>query len=166
MSEMERILALANLLVEQSERVKALDAELAAAKRNLLRTEREDLPQLMAEIGIQEIKLSTGQKVAIKEDVDARITDDHRPAALRWLLDNGFGGLIKTQVTVPFDRGDHDAAVECGMRLKDEYSNVTLKEDVHPMTLKAFVKEQMAAGTAVPFDLFSIFPFNKAVITK
>jgi hypothetical protein len=43
---------------------------------------------------------------------------------------------------------------------------VIVKEGVHASTLKAFVKEQMAAGTAVPFDIFAIQPFVRAKVTK
>jgi hypothetical protein len=38
-------------------------------------------------------------------------------------------------------------------------------ERVHPSTLKSFVKEQMEAGRAIPFDLFAIHPFNRVKIT-
>jgi hypothetical protein len=37
------------------------------------------------------------------------------------------------------------------------------KEYVHPMTLKAFVKEQMTNGSDIPQEAFGIFPIR---ITK
>jgi hypothetical protein len=37
---------------------------------------------------------------------------------------------------------------------------------IHPSTLKAFVKEQMQEGNQLPFEIFNITPFTKAVIRK
>jgi hypothetical protein len=162
----ERIVKLAELMVEKQEVVKRLEEELKEAKREMLALEREDLPQLMAEAGIQELKLRDGSTVTIKEDVDAKITDATRVQALGWLVEHGFGGLVKTQVSLAFARGAHDEA--CAVRdfLETKYDGVELKEEVHPGTLKAFVKERMAAGDNVPFDLFNIFPYSKATLKR
>lgn len=166
MSDLARIVKLAELLVKQQQEVTEAEALLKKAKEAMLRTEREDLPTLMQEIGLQEMKLSDGQIVRLEEDLTTSITESTRPMALRWLLDNNFGGLIKTFVSVQFGRGEHDAAVQVRDELAGKYGDVTLKEDVHSSTLKSFVKEQLKAGTPVPFDLFNVFPFTKAVIRK
>lgn len=166
MMDLTRIVSLAELLVEQQSEVDQLDAKLKEAKQRLQRTEREDLPDLMAEAGLTEIKLEDGSRVTIKEEVDAKITDKTRPQALKWLLENGFGGLIKTQVALAFGRGDHDAATTVRDQLSEEYDGVELKEEVHHSTLKAFVKERMAAGDKIPMDLFNVYPYNKAIIKK
>ena len=166
MSGLERVVQLCELLERQSAEVDLLSDQLRTAKAALLRTEREDLPDLMTELGLTELKLSDGSVVSLKEDVDARITDDTRPGALRWLLEHGFGGLIKTEVSLSFGRGEHDEAERVVDELQAHYNNIALKEDVHPSTLKAFVREQMAAGTAVPVDLFHIYPYSKATIKR
>jgi len=165
-SGLERVVQLCELLERQSAEVDLLTDQLRTAKAALLRTEREDLPDLMTELGLTELKLSDGSVVSLKEDVDARITDDTRPGALRWLLDHGFGGLIKTEVSLSFGRGEHDDAVRVVDELQEHYNNIALKENVHPSTLKAFVREQMAAGTAVPVDLFHVYPYSKATIKR
>lgn len=166
MSGLERVVQLCELLERQSAEVDLLTDQLRTAKAALLRTQREDLPGLMTELGLTELKLSDGSVVSLKEDVDARITDDTRPGALRWLLDHGFGGLIKTEVSLSFGRGERDEAERVVDELQEHYNNIALKEDVHPSTLKAFVREQMAAGTAVPVDLFHVYPYSKATIKR
>ena len=40
------------------------------------------------------------------------------------------------------------------------------KEKVEPMTLKAFVREQVEGGKKVPFDLFGVYIANKTKITN
>lgn len=116
----------------------------------------------MAELGISELKLDDGSVVTIKEDCECAITERTREPALRWLAENGFSGLIKTQVVAVFGRGEREVALKAFEKLVDEPADVSLKEDVHASTLKAFVKEQISAGNALPLDLFNVIPFNKA----
>lgn len=163
---LDRIVKMAELLVAQQSHVDELEAELKVAKKELTTLEREDLPTLMTEAGLQEITLNDGTTIQIKEDVDTKIPTAHRDAALNWLIQNGYGGLIKTNVAVVFGRGDHDQAVAVRDRLAAEYEGVELKEDVHHSTLKAFVKERLTAGEQIPFDLFGIYPYNKAIIRR
>lgn len=166
MTELARIVELAQLLVEQKARFEDLEKRTKEAKAALMRTEREDLPMLMAEAGLQELKLADGSLVKITEDCDARITEAKRAAAMEWLEANGFGGLIKTRIQLALDRGNHEEALALRDELAKTHPEVELKEEVHHSTLKAFVKEQLAAGNAIPMDLFSVHPYSKATIKK
>jgi len=167
MSELTRVVALAELLKTQKHELEGLTMQVDDAKKALLKTEREDLPNLMAEVGLTEIKLEDGTIVSIKEEVDASISVAKRPAAVAWLNENGFGGIIKTEVSVTFGAGSHDAAEELKTFLAEEgYETAEMSETVHPSTLKAFVRERLAAGTAIPFDTFGIFPYSKAIIKE
>ncbi len=161
---MSRVMTLANLLVKQQAETKALEDALKDAKARLRSLEREDLPALMAEIGLTELKLADGSVVSIKEEVDAGLSEERRPAALRWLLDNGFGGLIKTEITVAFERGQHDEAEKLAAELGLTVPNLNLTETVHSATLKSFVKEQLREGHAIPMDLFGVFPYSIAKV--
>lgn len=164
---MTRITALAQLLSDQQAQVAALEMQLSEAKAAMIHTERDALPNLMNELQLTEIKLLNGTSVKVVEDVDCAITEANRAAALAWLRDNGFGGLIKTEVKASFGRGEEAAARHAFEVLVGELQGQLpeLKEAVHASTLKSFVKEQLANGTAVPFDLFSVFPFSRAKVT-
>lgn len=162
-----RIRGLGELLNTQIDEESRLTAELKAAKEARRRTEEEDLPQLMKEVGLTEIKLASGETVKIKEEVTCGITQANRDDALAWLIKNGFGGLIKTEIALAFGRGDRDLAERVAGELSQQgYQDLELKEVVHPGTLKSFIKERMAAGEAIPMDLFSVRPFDKATLTK
>lgn len=166
MSDLKRVTQLAALLVEQNAKVKELKYQLKEAEEAARRTEQEDLPELMLECGLQSFVLEDGSKVSIREEVSTAITAANAKAAMGWLTDNDFGGIIKTVVSVKFDRGEYTTARELSDQLQSRYGAAELKESVHPATLKAFVKEQMAAGTAIPLELFSVHPYNIAKITK
>lgn len=159
MSEISRAVRLAELLIAQRATVESLEAQLAAAKADLTRIEQEDLPDLMMELELKSFKMENGASVDIVADVTCGITEEKRAAAHAWLTEKGFGGLIKTDVIVTFGKGEQAAAQECAAAVGG-----TLKEAVHPATLKSFIKEQLAAGAPVPFDLFAVRPFNRVKI--
>jgi len=165
-SDLERLVELASLMVEQKERVDTYTKLLADAKDAFRRTETEDLPELMREVGLGAVLLLDGTSVAVTDEVDCGITEARKPDAHRWLIDNGFGGLIKTGVSLDFERGNQEAATEfCEQVVELIGRTPEIVERVHPATLKSFVKEQLEKGIAVPFDLFGVRPYSKAKIT-
>ena len=162
-TDIARVTALAGLLVNTAARIAAIEAELAAAQADYLRVEREDLPELMREVGLTKLTLTDGTEVTLTEEVTAAITEERREAAHAWLREHNFGGLIKTLLTVPFGRGEEDEARRLAERIAEEHE-CSLDEKVHPMTLKAFVREQVEDGKPLPFDLFGVHPFSRAKI--
>ena len=162
-TDIARVTALAGLLVNTAARIAAIEAELAAAQANYLRVEREDLPELMREVGLTKLTLTDGTEVTLTEEVTAAITEERRQAAHAWLREHNFGGLIKTLLTVPFGRGEEDEARRMAERIAEEHE-CSLDEKVHPQTLKAFVREQVEDGKPLPFDLFGVHPFSRAKI--
>lgn len=162
---LSRIAAMVSLMADAAERVEQLKQQLQQAKDDHRRIEQEDLPDLLREFGVSEIKLADGTAVKITEEIDCAITEERRPLAHAWLVDNGFGGLIKTEVTLSFSKDENEEA----QRVVAELGEITdaapvVDERIHPATLKSFIKERLEAGTAVPFDLFGVHPFSKARI--
>ena len=164
--KLERVIALATRLEEQKAAHKAAEDEAKALKKALLKTEREDLPDLMSELGIPSLKLPSGATVSVVEDATCSITQANHGAAMAWLIEHGYGGLIKTSVGVTFGRGEREEALNAVRVISDAGMDPELVEAVHHSTLRAFVKERLGEGAAIPFDLFSIRPFNKATIKK
>lgn len=114
----------------------------------------ESLPAALQEFGVTQLKLETGQTITIKQDVYASIPADNKPKAFKWLTDHGFGGLIKSAVAVSFDRGELKEAQKLVNDLSKKGMEPEFNETVHPQTLKAFLREQIAQGTEVPMELF------------
>jgi hypothetical protein len=128
----------------------------------------EDIPALMAELGVKKLTLESGETITVKADVECSLPKEDlekRAAALKWLEDNGHGGLIKTIVATQFGRGELEKATA----LAEVIATTTGKEaivgrDVHASTLKSFLNERIAAGDDVPLELFNARPLNKAKI--
>lgn len=160
MSEIKRAVKLAELLIAKRKDVESLEQQLSLAKSDLQRIEQDDLPDLMMELELTTFTLSNGASVEVLQDVQCGISEERRRAAHDWLINNKFCGLIKTEVSVAFDRGGYEEAQRTA-----EQIGGSVKETVHPSTLKSFIKEQLAAGAPVPFELFGVRPFNRVKIT-
>ena len=166
LSEADRMKSMCAKLAASFEGVEDAEAALKAAKDRLNRLQLEDVPQLMIEVGVVDFVTDDGYHVTLSEEVKASITNANAPGAHKWLTDNGFGGLIKTFVGVPFAASERDSALALREQLEADKYDPELTERVHPSTLKAFVKERLEAGDEIPFDLFSIHPFNKAKLKR
>ena len=164
--KLEQVRSLADLLVSAALNVTACETQLTQAKETLRRITEDDLPELMRELSLKEITLEDGSKVSVSDEISCGISVERRPAAHAWLALNGFGGLIKSAITIEFGREEFDAAkllVPEIERLTDHPAELT--EAVHPATLKAFLKEQMEAGKTPPQELFGIRAYAKAKLT-
>ena len=65
---------------------------------------------------------------------------------------NGFEDLIKNTVTASFGRGqDNQVSELIKVCVKKFGFNYNKKEKVEPMTLKAFVREQVEGGKEITF---------------
>lgn len=157
---------LARALVEADEGVEQAEESLKRAKERARMLREETIPSAMQELGIEELKLDTGQKLSVKQEVYASIPADKKGQAFTWLEDNGFGGLIKVGVSVDFGKGEIDVANDFFESLCDSGYDPNFDTSVHPSTLKAFLKEQIASGASIPLDLFGARPVWTAKITK
>lgn len=168
MTDLSRLTKMCEVLVARKEALLEAEVALAQQKHELTLLEREDIPAMMAELGITELKLASGQRIQVKEDVDCKITDFNRDKALTWLIEHGYGGIIKTEVSVNFGRGERDKAQLLAADILEHTigQDVAVVETVHPSTLKAFVRERLMAGDAIPMDIFSVVPYATTKITK
>ena len=141
-----------------------LTSDLDAAKEALRQIQEFLLPEAMAAIGMTEFKMLDGSKITIREDVYASIRKDYIHNAVAWLDSVGLGDVVKNEVSVNFGRGESDAAYDLIDYCKEHGYNAGQKESVHPQTLKALVKEQLARGVEFPEEYFSIAPVKKAII--
>jgi hypothetical protein len=153
--------ALARALVAADKEVAAADRALKRANEKARRLREETIPSAMHELGVDELKLTTGETISIKQEVYAAmsgVSDEMKERAFAWLDENKFGGLIKSEVIASFSRGEKDVAMELLVKLKNLGLETVMQQGIHPQTLKAFLREQLAKGAPVPLDLFAARP--------
>jgi hypothetical protein len=149
-------------LTDKIERHSKLLGEYQERLRIILEGE---MPEIMMEIGMEQLKLTTGEKLTMTKYYAANIKEENRAAAFKWLRENNFDSLIKNEVKGKFGKGEDEVVKRIMATLNTIVPGVfESKESVHPMTLKSFVKEQIEAGKEVPTDTFSVFIGNKIKI--
>jgi hypothetical protein len=159
-AEMARAVSAQDTLVAQ------LEDRLKEEKRKLLKLTDEDLPALLHEIGLTKFELADGSKIELKPTYGAHIKIDNRDMAFTWLRDNGFDDIIKNTVSCVFGRGE-DSQAEHFLKIAAEQGvPASQKEEVHPSTLKAFVKERVEVGDEFPMELFGAYVGQRANIKK
>lgn len=163
---LDSMTALARALLDADASVEDAEANLKAAKERARILREETIPSAMQELGLEEIKLDTGQKLSVKQDVYAAIPASSKEQAFTWLEQNGFGGLIKVEVTADYRKGEADAAMQLFQELQERGLQVEFGQSVHAQTLKAFLREQLANGTNVPLDIFGARPVWTAKISN
>ena len=158
-----RFLRIGGMIGNTEERLRKL-------KEQYRRLSEEDLPQKMAELGMQDLRLKDGSRITIDMFYATRINNNNRGAAHAWLRQQGHGDIIKNQVSVTFGKGEDATALETMTLLEQEGLFPAQKESVHPSTLKAFVKERIESGdSAFTVDtqkLFSVYQGKRTKITK
>jgi hypothetical protein len=122
------------------------------------------IPEIMATLGMEEFKLTDGSKITVKEDVKCGLSEERKPFAFDWLRENQFDGIIKQAVSLSFGKGENDAAKRAMTLLQEAGFEPNVGENIHPATLKSFVKEQLEAGTNIPLDVFGVYEYKIAKI--
>jgi hypothetical protein len=166
MTTLSEISALCSYLAEAERNVETAEKALSEAKERARQLREESIPLSMAEIGLEEIKLDTGEKITIKQDVYASIPVANRETAYSWLEDHGHGGLIKTKVEIGFGKGEMEEAKALLETLQGEGLEPSLNREVNSQTLKAWLREMIANGENVPLEMFGARPVSVAKVTK
>lgn len=157
-TSVEDMTELARALVEADKVVDQLKASLKDAEERARLLREESIPSAMQELGLAELRLLSGQRVRVKQDVYASVPVARRNEAWGWLEERGYGGLIKTQVAVQYGRGELPDAEELAEELLKRGLRTELNRNVHPQTLKAFLREQLSLANNVPLELFGARP--------
>ena len=163
-SGLNTVAGLARQIRDQEKSIAELDRQLKEKKKSLLKLTDEDLPSVLAEMGISSFSLDDGSTVDVKNTYGASILVDNRPKAYDWLRENGYDDIIKNTVSSTFGRGEDDRANAFSAFAQKEGYDVNQKTEIHPQTLRAFVKERCEAGDEFPMDLFGAYIGQRAVI--
>ncbi len=165
MIDLERLVSLSNSMTQKERRVEELEEELRTAKQELRDIQEEQIPDVMMELGVSDVTLTDGRKLTIKEDIHAKIADKNRQEAHAWMVEHGYGDIIKNQVVVNVETGNQESLNSLlGILNNNAYEDYSLKNNIHFQTLKKFVKENIEAGVDIPLNLFGVFMSKKAQI--
>ena len=161
---MGKIGAVATDIAETENEIANLKEQLKKKEDYVTKLSEQVLPTLFSEVGLSELKLSDGRKLKVSEYFRASIKIENRELAYTWLKNNGFGDLIKNQVTCSFGRNEDEKASSLISDLSEKGLEPTQREWVESSTLRAFVREQYEAGRELPMDLLGAYIGHKTTI--
>lgn len=141
------------------------EAHLKSLKTEKHKLSTESIPSLMDEMGLDRLDVD-GVTVSRKLLVHASIPADRKAEAFNWLRENGLDDIIKNDVIVSFGKGQDNMAGDTVGMLQDLGLDPQTKTHVHPMTLKAFVRERVENGRPIDLDMFGAFITNAAEIRR
>ena len=160
------VAALARKIRDKEARISDLEQTLKEQKKELLKLTDEEMPSMLAEIGMSSFALDDGSTVEVKQTYGASILVDKRPEAYDWLRDHGHDDIIKNTVLCQFGRGEDDQAGAFAAFAQKQGFIPEQKTEVHPQTLRAFVKERCETGEEFPMELFGAWVGQRAVIKR
>ena len=154
-------------LEEKDKHIKKLEENLAKEKEIYKYWSTDLVPDLMDQFKMTEIKLKSGRKITIKEDLSIRIKENFRADFLSWMIKRGYQSLIKNKVEVQFPKEGRQSARRFVTYLKRYYAgrdkcSFIEKEDIHPQTLKAWAKDAQKSGTNLPDEFLNIYNYKIA----
>lgn len=159
---LEKVAKLAEKQEQAEDRVRYLEAELSKAEAFLADISEKQIPELMASLGLDEVKTKDGLKVKIKSTLRASIPQedlDKQKAAFEWLEAHGHDHLIKREIKVMFGKADTKWAnkFEADLRKRKRPLVWDRKMTVHPKTLSAFISNELEKGTDIPMETFHAY---------
>lgn len=170
MITMQDMVSAAEQLLAAETATAEAEAALKAAKEKERQLREEVIPGMFDELGIKKMTLEDGSTFSIKDDVYAAPPADRKSEMYAWLAEHNFDGIIKTEVSVAFGKGE----IELAMKLMDDLASelgitdAKLDRSIHHQTLTAFLRERIADmdenAPKVDLDLFGARPVSVATV--
>lgn len=162
--DIQGVAALAKRAKELDKEITDLEKILSDKKENHRKLTEEALPEALATLGMSSFQMEDGSSVTIKPFYGASIKAERQAEAFAWLRDHGYDDLIKNTVSVRFGKGEDELCSRLLSNLKGTGFVPEQSQKVEPMTLKAWVKEQVEKGKDFPTELFGAYIGKKAII--
>lgn len=162
--KLQQVAKLAMRQLELEQQVAVAETTLESLKEKLADLQLRELPDTMLEIGLAYVELTTGNSVSIDKFYSGSIKET-KFEALMWLKKNNHDSIIKTNFLIPVGRNPILTAKIKSLLTKNRVDHM-LDENVHPQTLKAFIREMTEAGKPLAMDLLNVYIGNKSVVKK
>ena len=162
----EDIATSCNKLIETQNEIAKAEEQLKKLKETEREYSEQTIPNLMQQAGVRTLKLTDGTSIEIKPFYSAKIPTSKQEEAFTWLRDNGYGDIIKNNVTLQFGKAHDEEATRLVNELKLKKYNVSQKMKVEPQTLKKFLKDEIEKGKSVPMETFGVYTSNRTTVKR
>lgn len=144
-----------------------MEEDLKAAKQQLNLLNTQIIPDMMAELGMDEVT-QRGWKIKVGEFVSGSLPkeEDRKASAIRWLEANDGGELLKTSLSVTFSRSQHNEALNLAGQIEEAGFAPQVESTVHPQTLAAFARERLKNGEPIDTEVLGLYTGRVAKFQK
>jgi len=156
-----RLTALARQQLAVQHEIEDLQLRLKGRQEVLEKLSEHEIPELMFEIGSKSVQLLDGRWLKINPFYSGKITG---PECYDWLEANGYGDIVKTNITVAMKMSDTEKSAAVRKLLHDAGIDWDENHGVHHSTLKAWIKDTINSGKPIDRDLFNVFTGFRATI--
>ena len=155
-------------LKQKEDEIASLEEQLKTKKLEADDISSRVIPELLAEQGLSEIKLSDGSKVAVKKEFRCTLPKDEvkRELAYKWLRNEKLGDIIKNNIFVTFGKGEDNKAKQLLDLAAENGFQPQQKSDAAWNTLTALYQERVESGLDMPSDVFNTWIKDKTKITR
>lgn len=138
--------------------VDQMEDDLTAAKKQLNALNTQVIPDMMAELGMDEVT-QRGWKIKVGEFVSGSLPKDEeaRARAIRWLEDHDAGELLKTNLSVGFSKSQHNVALDLAAHISERGYPAKVESTVHPQTLLGFARERLKNGEPLDTEVLGLY---------
>lgn len=162
----EGIKSLSNLVKAMDKAQKditALEQELRLKEKALFLLSTVTIPEKMKELGVELFKTDDGVILESKTVVKASISEKNKPAAFKWLEEQGVDDMIKTEVKIKLGKGERWKAKKIREFCEAKLAVIPDEKDgVHFMTLSAFARERLENKQPLATDLLGVFTYDQS----
>ena len=146
-------------IIDLDKQIEHQDNIMKELKNKKDKISSETIPAILAEQGLQSLKLADGTVLEVNKKYSCTLPKDpqKKESAYQWLRDQGLGDIIKNEVAVTFGKGEDNKAKQLLDLAVGNGYEPTQKQKVEPMTLKALYRERVEAGLDMPSDFFHLF---------
>lgn len=144
--------------IDLKDAVDQMEEDLSAAKKQLNNLNTQIIPDMMAQLGMEEVT-QRGWKIKVGEFVSGSLPKDDaaKERAIHWLEDNGAGELLKTNLSVVFTKSQHNEALSLAAEIEGHGFAPKVESTVHPQTLCAFARERLKNGEPLDTELLGLY---------
>lgn len=144
-----------------------MEEDLKAAKQQLNALNTQVIPDMMAELGMDEVT-QRGWQIKVGEFVSGTLPKDEEAKlkAIHWLEQNDAGDLLRTNLVVNFNRSQHNEALSLAGQIAEQGFAPKVESTVHPQTLLAFARERLKSGEPLDTETLGLYTGRVAKFKK
>jgi len=160
MSDIQTLTTLGAHLEQLNTDIEIAEHDLDTLKQKKRQLQEETLPEIMFQLGLEELKLAGGGRIVLTKFVDAKMKQE--ATCLAWLKEHKHEAIVKSEFKINLRMGEDDTV----LREKLSESNIPFTEKVaiHPATLKKFARERIDEGdTSFPKEAFGVYEGNRVI---